>query len=395
MSTLRSAVEELQSDDLGAVDDDALETDLGEVLRAADLLHGEALRRIAEVERRGTFVRDGHLSVSSWLAQRFRMAFSVAANNVRAASALRSMPATRRALASGKIGAAALTALVRAREVHPDDFDGAEPLLVEAAGRLGVGDLRRAIVHWRDVIDRQQIERDELARFDRRRLHVSSTFEGIGRVDGDLDPETTEVLITALRSVMDAEVRANQDRRTPAQRRVDALGEICRQWLCFGDRPTVAGERPHVTVTVDLDVLEGRSGGIAELEHSGPVAGETARRIACDASITRVITRGPSEPLDVGRRTSVVSPALRRALAVRDGGCAFPGCDRPYAWCDAHHVRHWARGGETALSNLVLLCRPHHRSMHARGFGVAMSDGRPTFTRRDGMPLEDRAPPSG
>jgi hypothetical protein len=146
MSTLRSAVEELQSDDLGAVDDDALETDLGEVLRAADLLHGEALRRIAEVERRGTFVRDGHLSVSSWLAQRFRMAFSVAANNVRAARALRSMPATRRALASGKIGAAALTALVRAREVHPDDFDGAEPLLVEAAGRLGVGDLRRAIV---------------------------------------------------------------------------------------------------------------------------------------------------------------------------------------------------------------------------------------------------------
>jgi hypothetical protein len=99
--------------------------------------------------------------------------------------------------------------------------------------------------------------------------------------------------------------------------------------------------------------------------------------------------------LDVGRRTSVVSPALRRALAVRDGGCAFPGCDRPYAWCDAHHVRHWAHGGETALSNLVLLCRPHHRSMHARGFGVAMSDGRPTFTRRDGMPLEDRAPPSG
>jgi hypothetical protein len=309
MSTLRSAVEELQSDDLRAVDDDALETDLGEVLRAADLLHGEALRRIAEVERRGTFVRDGHLSVSSWLAQRFRMAFSVAANNVRAARALRSMPATRRALASGEIGAAALNALVRAREVHPDDFDGAEPLLVEAAGRLGVGDLRRAIVHWRDVIDRQQIERDELARFDRRRLHVSSTFEGIGRVDGDLDPETTEVLITALRSVMDAEVRANQDRRTPAQRRVDALGEICRQWLCFGDRPTVAGERPHVTVTVDLDVLEGRSGGIAELEHSGPVAGETARRIACDASITRVITRGPSEPSTSGD----APPSSRRA----------------------------------------------------------------------------------
>jgi hypothetical protein len=395
MSTLRSAVEELQADDLGAIDDDALEDDLAEVLRAADLLHGEALRRIAEVERRSIFTRDGHLSITSWLVHRFRLAFSVAAGDVRAARALRSMPATRRALASGEIGTAALSALVNARETHPDEFEGAEPLLVEAAARLQARDLRRAIVHWGDVVDRQQIDRDERARFDRRRLHVSPTFEGMGRVDGDLDPETTETLITALRSVMDAEVRATQDRRTPAQRRVDALGEICRQWLGRRDRPVVAGERPHMTVTVDLDTLRARSGGIAELEHGGPVAGETTRRIACDASITRVITRGPSEPLDVGRRTSVVSPALRRALAVRDGGCAFPGCDRPQAWSDAHHVRHWAHGGETALSNLVLLCRPHHRSIHTRGFAVAIRDGRPAFSRPDGTPLEGRAPPPG
>jgi hypothetical protein len=248
-------------------------------------------------------------------------------------------------------------------------------------------------VHWRDGVDRRQIEGDERARFERRRLHVSPTFEGIGRVDGDLDPETTETLMTALRAVMDADVRTNEDRRTPTQRRVDALGEICRQWLGLGDRAAIAGERPHVTVTVDVKTLEARSGGIAELAVTGPIAGETARRIACDASISRVITRGRSEPLDVGRRTPVVPPPLRRALVVRDGGCAFPGCDRPQGWCDAHHVRHWARGGETAMSNLVLLCRPHHRSIHTDGFGVAISDGRAAFTRPDGSPLENRAPP--
>jgi hypothetical protein len=102
---------------------------------------------------------------------------------------------------------------------------------------------------------------------------------------------------------------------------------------------------------------------------------------------------GRSEPLDVGRKTPVVSPALRRALIVRDRGCRFPGCDRPHAWCDAHHVRHWADGGPTALTNLVLLCRRHHRRIHD-GFGVRMEAGQPVFSRPDGTLLPDRAPPA-
>ncbi len=172
----------------------------------------------------------------------------------------------------------------------------------------------------------------------------------------------------------------------------DALGEICRKWLDGADRPLVAGERPHLTVTVDLEALEGRPGARCEFDDVGPIPPETARRWACDASVARVITRGRSEPLDVGRRTPVVSAPLRRAVAIRDGDCQFPRCNRPHGWCDAHHVVHWADGGPTALSNLVLLCRPHHRMVH-HGFGLAMVDGRPTFFRPDGSPVEDRAPP--
>ena len=197
-----------------------------------------------------------------------------------------------------------------------------------------------------------------------------------------------------LRCVQHADVRSGDgaDMRTSAQRRADALGEICRQWLDGADRPEVAGERPHVTVTVDLEALEGRSGAPCEFDDVGPISPETARRWACDASVSRVITRGRSEPLEVGRRTPVVPAALRRAVAIRDGHCRFPRCGRPHGWCDAHHVRHWADGGETAFPNLILLCRPHHRLVH-HGFGVDTVDGRPTFFRPDGSPLEDRAPP--
>jgi hypothetical protein len=197
-----------------------------------------------------------------------------------------------------------------------------------------------------------------------------------------------------LRAVMDSQSRSSDgtDARTPPQRRADAIGEICRQWLDRIDRPDVAGERPHLTVTMDLKALEGRL-GVSEFDHTGPVHPETARRIACDASVSRIITRGSSEPLDVGRRTAVVPAGLRRAVLVRDRTCRFPGCDRPHHWCDSHHVVHWADGGPTALQNLLLLCRRHHRMIHLGPIRLEVIDGRAVFYREDGTVLENRAPP--
>lgn len=189
----------------------------------------------------------------------------------------------------------------------------------------------------------------------------------------------------------DARTRSAPDQRTPAQRRADALGEICRAWLERADRPVVAGERPHVVVTVDLDALRGLA-GTAELEDAGPITPEAARRLACDSRVSRVITGPGSWPFEVGRSTRVVPLALRRALGVRDRGCRFPGCGRSPGWRDAHHVRHWADGGETGLGNLLLLCRPHHRLIH-RGYRVEMVNGTPVFSRPDGTPLLDRGPP--
>ena len=127
------------------------------------------------------------------------------------------------------------------------------------------------------------------------------------------------------------------------------------------------GDRHQIVVHVDAETLQGASAGsCCELEHGPAIPAETLRRLACDSSVVRIVENGRGQPLDVGRRTRSVPPALRRALQSRDRGCRFPGCPHT-RYVDAHHVRHWAQGDETRLSNLVTLCRFHHRAGHEGG----------------------------
>ncbi|MGH7317283.1 MAG: DUF222 domain-containing protein, partial [Candidatus Rokuibacteriota bacterium] len=395
MSELRSAIEGLRSEVLAELPDARVEEDFAELQRAAELLEVERLRRLAEIERRGTYQRDGHLSAASWLASTFKVAWGTAREQVRIARALEEMPATRQALDAGELSMSAVRVLVAAHDADREAFRGSEEALVEAARIHSMQDLERVAAYWRQAVQKEHaLDSDEKVRA-QRRLHASVTFLGMVRVDGTLDPETGETLLTALRAVLDAETRSGSqgDDRTPAQKRADALGEVCRQWLDLADRPIVGGEKPHVTVTVGVDALKGDPGTAAELDHVGPVNPEIARRLACDASIRRVVMAGPSEPLDVGRQTPVISGAIRRAVIVRDRHCRFPNCDRPPTWCIPHHVVHWPDGGPTAVPNLLLLCRRHHTLIHAGRFSLELLDGRPVFRRRDGSVLEDRAPP--
>jgi hypothetical protein len=436
MSELRSAIEALRSESLAELPDARVEEDFAELHRAAELLQAELLRRLADIDRRRLFERTGHLSAVAWLAAAFKVAWGTAREQVRMARALREMPHTRRALDAGELSLSAARVLVTTRDADPEAFGQCESELVEAARIHSMGDLGRVAAYWRQAAERHQgLEGEEKLR-DRRRLHASVTFLGMVRLDADLDPETGEAVMAALRAVVDAESRSPRegDDRTPAQQRADAMGVICRQYLDLAGRPLVAGERPHITVTVGAEVLEEGSngprpvddghgaleggsgehpgtgpgaggisalgpvglagGGVCELDHVGPVDPETARRLACDASVMRVVMSAASEPLDIGRRTPVIPPGMRRAVIIRDRHCRFPDCDRPHTWCDAHHLVHWADGGPTALPNLLLLCRRHHRMVHQRGgFRLELVDGRPVFRRPDGSVLQDRGPP--
>ena len=402
MSELRSALDGLLVVDDAALTDDQLVVDIDEVERATRQLETVRARRVAELERRELWSRDGHLSLASWLASRHGVAPSTAAGQVRMARALEGMPIAADSLASAEISSAAVSLLAAAREAAPEPFAHAEQMLVDAARTLPVMKLRDTLARWRENAERAA--EDDEARHERRAVSTVVTLGGMVESTLKLAPSDGQVYLTAIRAAEDAEVRSlkGPDPRTPGQRRADALVQVCRHYLDAQDRPVVAGERPHVIVTVDIETLgrsenapgTARSTG-ARLSDVGAISAADALMWACDAQVTRVITDAASRPLDVGRTVRITPPWIRKALLVRDKSCAFPDCGRPPSWCDPHHVVHWTNGGPTALSNLVLLCRRHHRLIHHKRFSVEIVDGVPRFQRADGSALEmaDRAPP--
>ncbi len=159
--------------------------------------------------------------------------------------------------------------------------------------------------------------------------------------------------------------------------------------LANGAASRPAGKRHHIVVHVDAEVLtDPDAAGRSELQNGPQLAGESTRRLACDASIVRLTENGAGMPLNVGRKTRSIPPAIHRALRARDQGCRFPGCTARH-FVEGHHVEHWAHGGETSLQNLVQLCHFHHRLVHEGGYGVRVSGNQQfAFTRPDGRPIE-------
>ena len=173
------------------------------------------------------------------------------------------------------------------------------------------------------------------------------------------------------------------------QQQADALALVAETALHRGMDPGAPGERYQVVVHVDAAVLaNAEAPGQSVLEGGARVPAGTSQRLACDAS--RVVMRHDADGrvTEVGARTRTIPPALRRALQHRDKGCRFPGCGQSFG--QGHHIKHWAHGGPTKLSNLAMLCRRHHRAVHEEGFQVErQANGDLLFRRPDGRPLAD------
>ena len=206
-----------------------------------------------------------------------------------------------------------------------------------------------------------------------------------GRVSAtvDLDVLTAEELLAALDPLMTPvpEPDGSPDPRPVSKRRADALRQVIGTYLSGSERPTSGGVLPHVTLIVPTTgSTPAGASPVATLGYTGPVSPATVELVLCESAVAAVEVDQHGAPMNVGREQRLFPPAIRKALAVRDRGCAFPGCGRPVSWCDAHHVRPWSAGGDTALANGVLLCRMHHTLIHHGGWEVFIgSDGHPWF----------------
>ena len=372
MSSLRSAVEELAVTDLTDCSSEDLRDDVAEIAHQIGRLTCQLQRRTLEVAHRGDHARQGFVNPVRWLAVTADVPDHQAQRLLTEGRALQGFADTQAAYRSGDLSGWRASLLARAAARHPHLYRRDEGVLVGLTRELSHRDVARAVRHWINCADQDSAAADATARRNKAYLHASSTFDGMVRVDGLLDQTDGEALLAALEAATPPP--SAHDRRAASNRRSAALGEICRQWLANGTTSS-GGTRPHVTLVVDLETLHGRTGRHCHLTHTGPLSPRTALQLLCDASLSRLVTTGASVPLDLGRAVRTATPAQRRALAIRDGGCAAPGCDRPPHWCDAHHIRHWIHGGPSDLDNLVLLCRHHHTMTH---------DGRLTITTTGG-----------
>jgi hypothetical protein len=359
------SIEALQSIDISAVPSTSigeLTLRLSRALEQLNAVRSELLSR-ADANHEGAAV--GFVSTSAWLSIRTGCTPASAHRAIHQARTLRALPHAQDAWRCGTITQGHVTQLCATAE-RVDDFAEHEEQFVGFARTMTPRSLHHALAHFEALVCPANEDKKFAHQRSQRRLNVSTMFDGTVKLDGTFDPINGAIIMNAINALAEA-MRPNSD--APIwQLRADALAELCAAWVA-GD---VHGgtERPQLLITCTLDQLAHGIG--AELSPTRHVINPASlRRHACDAAIIRVVTNGASDPIDVGRATRTIPPALRRALIVRDGGCVFPGCDRPHGWCEAHHIIHWLNGGATNLANTALLCSRHHHLLHQHRWELA------------------------
>jgi Domain of unknown function (DUF222)/HNH endonuclease len=342
------------------------------------------LELVGEFDRRGRWADWGCRSCAEWVAWRCALNTRSAREHVRVARRLAELPRIHEQFAAGRLSYSKARALTRVAE--PDT----EEDLLELARQATASQLERIVRGLRHVTA-GEAEEQQLGRY----LLTCWDEDGSLEIRGRLPTEDGAAFLTALDAAHDRLRERREDAGSaeppPAggsaeppppvqQTHADALVELAR-----------GGAGYEVTVHVDLEVLSRDARGQVRVDGGPALAPETARRLACDSSLVPIIERD-GEALSVGRKTRAVPPALRRAVEARDGGCRFPGCGHR-RFLDAHHLVHWAHGGETAKGNLIMLCRHHHRLVHEGGVRVGRdTDSAVRFRLRDGTTLHGSPP---
>jgi hypothetical protein len=340
---------------------------------------------LAQADRSGIADQTGASSTAVWLHNVADLPVGVGRARLALNQALTNRPVVGAAFSAGDIGFDAASVVCSAIDTLPGAVPAAlnaeiEVLLVDIARDEGTKAVVQRAIEIADRFDPDEFERQESGNRNKRWLQLIRQHDGSVKMRGILDKESAALALAVLDPLAAPlpTVDGVPDTRLPERRNADAFLQLCQ--LATPTLPEVRGERPHMFVTTTLEALQRQVGSaLGSLEGGYLISKGAIRRIACDANIIPVVLGSAGQPLDIGRSTRIVTQGQRRALIVRDEGCAFPGCDRPPLWCDAHHDIHWADGGPTALWNLALLCGHHHDRVHREGWTIKIIDRRPWF----------------
>jgi Domain of unknown function (DUF222) len=366
--------------------------DLAEAFGLFERLRARLSAAVGEFDRAGLWELDGAISMVAWLTTHDGMNRPAAARFVSVASRLRSLPVTRAAWEAGVLSGDQVHAIVSALDPRViDRFADAEPWFVPTVAGLSVRDTGYVARTWNAraiaALD------DPAPTVETNHCHLSQTLDGTWVLDARLDGDAGKVVDTAIREATTTDDPTNGDEtRTAAQRRADALVDVCHFYLDHHEQPGGRRNRPHLNLVISWQELQ--AGAPGHHVAGDPIDTATILAYSCDAEIHRLLTDGASTILDYGIATRTVPKGLFNALVLRDQHCRYPGCDRPPDWCDAHHIKHYSNGGPTALINLALLCKRHHHKCHQPGWRLHLDpDATLTITTPNGRTLTSR--PSG
>ena len=394
------------------------------------------LTLIAQFDRRDGWGDGSSQSCAHWLSWKCGLNLGSARERVRVAHALETLPLISAAMARGALSYSKVRAMTRVATAATED----ELLMIALHGTAH--HIETLVRHYRRAQDAAELSR-EAQQFAHRQVSYFFDDDGSLVLSARLPAETGAVLVKALEvatqdsyrknipagtsTIADArdsidpcdsvagsddnrsdelcsdglrsderhsedhhsdERRPDNSKYTLSHRRADALGLFAETFLKHGYQALSGGERQQIVIHVDAQTLIDGSAGRCELESGPALAAQTARRLSCDASLVTITEDEAGQPLDVGRKTRSIPPAIRRALRSRDPTCRFPGCSQSQ-FLDGHHIEHWADGGATKLSNLVMLCRFHHRELHEGRVNVqVLNDGAFHFTGARGKLFE-------
>lgn len=384
-----------------------LEAQITELAGHLNAANYRFLKLLAEFDRREGWAGVAVQSCAHWLNWKCGIDMGAARQKVRVAHALETLPKIAAAMERGQISYAKVRAVTRVA------CPATEDCLLNIALHGTAHHVETLVRHFRRMKQAQELSREAQQQANRF-LRYRWDDDGSLILNASLPAEIGALVLKALEAAVEAsptpkpaqEMHFGQvppddpiNRPSRSVQRADALGLLAESFIEHGAE-AMSGDRHQVIVHVSAETLrahstaepDDRHDGSCELEDGPSIAAETLRRFACDASIVALIENEQGEPLNVGRKTRSIPPALRRALNARDRGCRFPGCTHT-RYVDAHHIHHWAHGGETKASNLVSLCRFHHRKVHEGAVKVhVLDDGALRFLQPNGQSFDSVAP---